>query len=68
MDAFSIGVAGVSPAMQRFDAGARQTASSPSDLIQQVASRLEAKSDVQASAAVVKTADEMTGKLLDILA
>ena len=68
MNALSIGAAGMVSAVQRFGASAAQTASGQGDLVQQVASRIEAKADFQASAAVVKTADKMVGSLLDILA
>ncbi len=68
MDALSIGAAGMVSAMARFDTSAAQTASGSGDLVQQVASRIEAKTDFHASVAVVKSADKMVGSLLDILA
>ncbi len=68
MDALSIGAGGMVSAMARFDASAAHTASGSGDLVQQVASRIEAKTDFQASVAVVKSADKMVGSLLDILA
>ena len=68
MDAISIGAAAMVSAVERFDASATQTADGTSDLVQQVTSRMEAKTDFQTSAEVVKTTDRMMGSLIDIVA
>ncbi len=69
MQALPIAAAGLHDAAGRFDASARRTAAAPLDnLVEEVARRIEAKVAVEANAAVVRATDEMTGKLLDILA
>ena len=61
--------AGIQAAMNRFDASARRTAEAPLDnLAEETVERIGAKVELQANAAVLRTADEMTGTLLDILA
>lgn len=69
MNALSIASAGVASALDRFDASARRTAAAPLDnLAEETVERLTARTAVAANAAVIRTADEMTGALLDILA
>ncbi|HST92679.1 MAG TPA: flagellar hook protein FlgE [Brevundimonas sp.] len=69
MHALSIASAGVSAALDRFDASARRTAEAPLDnLAEEAVERIGARMSVAANAAVIRTADQMTGALLDILA
>lgn len=69
MQAASIASAGITSALARFDASARRTARAPlENLPQETVERLSAKASVQANAAVLRTADDMMGALLDILA
>ncbi|WP_292024028.1 MULTISPECIES: flagellar hook protein FlgE [unclassified Brevundimonas] len=63
MQTLSIAAAGMMNAQTRFDASARRTAAAPlDDLPGETVERLQAKT------AVARTADDMTGTLLDILA
>lgn len=69
MQATSIAAAGIMTTAQRFDASAARTAARPLDnLAEETVERLQAATSVKANAAVLRTADEMTGTLLDILA
>ena len=69
MQAATIASAGIASAIARFDAGARRTAQAPlDDLASETVERLQAATDLKANAAVLRTADAMTGALLDILA
>lgn len=69
MNALSIASAGVASALERFDASARRTAAAPLDnLAEETVERIGAEIAVRANAAVLRTADEMTGALLDIVA
>ncbi|VXB01561.1 flagellar basal body rod C-terminal domain-containing protein [Brevundimonas sp. G8] len=69
MQALSIAAAGMTSAQTRFDNSARRTATAPLDnLAEETVERLQAKTAFNANAAVVRTADDMTGTLLDILA
>jgi hypothetical protein len=69
MNALSIASAGVASAIDRFDASARRTAAAPLDhLAEETVERIGARLAVAANAAVIRTADEMTGALLDVLA
>ncbi len=69
MQMLSIAAAGMMNAQARFDASARRTAAAPlDDLAGETVKRLQAKVALGANAAVARTADEMTGTLLDILA
>jgi hypothetical protein len=68
MQAMSIAAAGMLNAQARFDASARRTATAPlDDLAAETVERVEARTALSANAAVVQAADEMTGRLLDIL-
>ncbi len=69
MQALPIAAAGMLDAQSRFEASARRTAARPLDnLAEETVERIQARTDFSANAAVVRTADEMTGTLLDILA
>lgn len=69
MQALSIASAGVASALERFDASARRTAAAPLDNpAEETVERISAGMALSANAAVIRTADDMTGALLDILA
>jgi flagellar basal body rod protein FlgC len=69
MQALTIAAAGLNDAAARFDASARRTAQAPLDnLEQEIVTRVEAKTAVEANVAVIRTADRMTGALLDLFA
>lgn len=69
MQALSIAFAGMTSAQNRFDNSARRTATAPLDnLAAETVERIQAKTAFGANAAVARTADDMTGTLLDILA
>jgi hypothetical protein len=69
MQAMSVAAAGMLGAQSRFEASARRTASAPLDnLAEETVERIQAETAFTANAAVVRTADEMEGTLLDILA
>lgn len=69
MIAASVAAAGIASAAARFEQSAIRTARSPLDsLPEELVERVEAKTALAANVAVLKTADEMTGHLLDILA
>ena len=69
MNPASIAAVGIAAAAQRYDASAARTAARPlEDLASEIVERAEAKVAVQANAAVLRSADDMTGSLLDILA
>lgn len=69
MQAFAIAAAGIAGASDRFAASAIRTAADPfGDLAGEMVERISAKAAFKANVAVFKTADEMYGSLLDILA
>lgn len=69
MQALPIAAAGMLDAQTRFDNSARRTAQAPLDnLAEEMVERIQARTAFSANAAVVKTADDMTGILLDMLA
>jgi flagellar hook protein FlgE len=69
MQALSIAAAGMAAAADRFDASARRTAADPLvDLGGEIVERITARTGFQANAAVVRTADDMIGTLLDMTA
>ena len=69
MQALPIAVAGMMTPQQRFEDSARRTAQAPLDnLAGETVERIQAKAALTANAAVVRTADDMTATLLDILA
>lgn len=69
MIASAIAVGGIAAATARFEQSARRTAQAPLDNLEtEMVERIEAKAEFSANIAVLKTADDMTGALLDILA
>ena len=69
MRVLPIAAAGMLDAQTRLDNSARRTAQAPLDnLAEEMVERIQAKTAFSANAAVVKTADDMTGVLLDMLA
>lgn len=69
MQAFAIAAAGIAGATDRFAASAARTAAAPlADLAGETVERITAETAFKANVAVLKTADEMYGSLLDILA
>lgn len=68
MQAFAIAAAGIAGASERFAASAARTARDPlADLAGETVERMSAETSLKANVAVLKTADEMYGSLLDIL-
>ena len=69
MTALSIAAAGIASATDRFDASARRTATAPLDnLAGETVERIGAEIALKANVAALRTADEITGALLDVLA
>jgi len=69
MQAIAIAAAGIADAAARFEASASRTARDPlQDLAGDTVERLTAEVALKANISVLKTADEMYGSLLDILA
>lgn len=69
MQALSIAAVGLTTAQNRFDNSARRTAAAPLDnLAEETVERIQTKTAFSANAAVLRTADDMTGTLLDMLA
>lgn len=69
MQAHAIAAAGAAAASARFEASARRTAASPlADPAGEAVERVSAEIAFRANAAGLRTADEMTGTLLDMLA
>ena len=69
MQVYAIAAAGLAAASARFEASARRTAAAPlADLAGETVERITAEVAFKANASVLKTADEMAGTLLDILA
>ena len=69
MQVFSIAASGVAAATARFDASARRTVMAPLDnLAAESVKRIQAEVALKANAAVLRSANQMTGTLLDILA
>ncbi|MBU3974252.1 MAG: flagellar hook protein FlgE [Alphaproteobacteria bacterium] len=69
MQAFAIAAAGIAGASERFAASATRTAADPfADLAGETVERMTAEAALKANVAVLKTADDMYGSLLDILA
>lgn len=69
MIASSVATAGIASAVARFDQSAARTASAPlDDLAVETVERMEAKAALSANVAVLRTADAMTGTLLDMIA
>lgn len=69
MQTHAIAAAGIASASARFEASARRTAADPlADLAGETVERIGAEIAFKANVSVLKTADEMAGTLLDILA
>tara|TARA_R110000782_G_scaffold52958_1_gene112974 strand:- start:1082 stop:1291 length:210 start_codon:yes stop_codon:yes gene_type:complete len=69
MQSFAIAASGIAAATARFDASARRTAAAPLDnLAEEMVERLQSEVALKANVTVLKTADRMTGTLLDMLA
>lgn len=69
MQAFAIAAAGIAGASERFAASAARTARDPlADLAGETIERMSAETALKASVAVLETADEMYGSLLDVRA
>ncbi len=69
MQAHAIAAAGIAGATARFEASARRTAAAPlADLAGETVERMTAEIALKANASVLRTADDMTATLLDILA
>jgi flagellar basal body rod protein FlgC len=69
MSAFAIAASGIADATARFAASAERTARDPfADLAGEGVERIEAGVALKANVAVLKTADQMYGTLLDIIA
>lgn len=69
MQAFAIAASGIADATARFAASAERTARDPlADLAGETVERLESEVALKANVAVLKTADQMYGSLLDIIA
>ncbi|MGZ9098883.1 MAG: flagellar hook protein FlgE [Brevundimonas sp.] len=69
MQAFATAAAGIAAASARFEASAVRTARDPLDnLAGETVERLTAEVALKANVSVLKTADDMYGSLLDILA
>ena len=69
MIASSIAAGGIAAATARFEQSAQRTVQAPLDNLEtEMVERIEAKAEFSANIAVLKTADDMTGALLDILA
>ena len=69
MIASSIAAGGLAAAAARFEQSAQRTAQAPLDNLEaEMVQRIEAKTEFSANIAVLRTADDMAGALLDILA
>ena len=69
MIASAIAASGIASATARFEQSAARTATAPLDnLAEETVERALAKTALSANVAVLKTADDMVGSLLDILA
>lgn len=69
ISAYASAMSGITSATSRFEASAVRTARAPlDDLAGETVERMTAETELKASVAVLRTADEMTGTLLDMLA
>ena len=69
MIASSIAAGGMASAVARFEQSAVRTAAAPLDNLEaEMVERIESKAAFSANIAVLRTADDMAGTLLDILA
>lgn len=68
ISAIASATTGIASAVERFNASASRTAAAPLDnLAGELVERITAETGLRANAAVLRTADEMTGQLLDML-
>ena len=68
MDALNIGAAGLQAASARFEASAQRTVSGEGDLAAEIVEQVSAREQFSASAAVIRTAEDLGRRALDILA
>jgi hypothetical protein len=69
MIATSIAASGIASATARFERSAARTAAAPLDNLEtEMVERLQAETALTANVAVIRTAGDMTGTLLDMLA
>lgn len=68
MNALSIASAGLGTAANRFAASAERTATGAGDLAAEVVEQVSARQEFSADVAVIRAADDMSRRLLDILA
>jgi flagellar hook protein FlgE len=69
MIATSIAAGGIAAATARFERSAARTATAPLEGLEtEIVERIQAKTALSANVAVMRTADDMTGTLLDMLA
>lgn len=69
MQVFAIAASGLSDASARFAASAERTARDPlADLAGETVERVQAEVAFKANVSVLKTADQMYGSLLDMIA
>ena len=69
ISAYASAASGIATAISRFDASASRTAAAPLDnLAGEIVERITAETELKANVAVLRTADDMTGQLLDMLA
>ena len=69
VSAASLAAGGIAAATARFERSAARTATAPLDNLEgETVERIEARTAVSANVAVLRTADAMTGTLLDMLA
>jgi len=65
----AVAAGGIASAVARFEQSAARTAAAPlDDLASETVERMQAKVALSANVAVLRTADAMTGTLLDMLA
>ena len=68
MDAVATAAQGMISAARHFATSAVHTVQGDGDMVAEAVAQVDAKATFSASAAVLRTADEMTGGLLDTLA
>lgn len=77
MQVLNTAAAGMFAAADRFNASAQRAVAwgaeqirgeQPVDLVKETVDQVSAKTDFKANAAVIRTVDEMTGALLDMIA
>ncbi len=68
MRALAAAGSAISAEFRRFERSAARVAAPEPDLVRETVAQLESKTNVAAQAAVVRTADQMTGELINIWA